>query len=331
MRRGIALATMVVLLLSACAGEEEEGAPVSLADMSANDILDRVVEAASSLDSIQEERSSTSITHELPPFPDFPEGGTIEGLIDLPQESTTRTLRIQVGEDSYTRYLPDPSDDFCDEEPEACEGTSGLMDGDLTYKGVSYFRNPQTGEWVDESTCYNAGAVSGCSMAFAEIEEESLFEESACPAAEQWSGYDMVPKGAEQAAYSYYNFLFGLVRESERLDDEVSDGVSLVHIRGAVNFEFPDPYDPPEELLAIYEECGIEVPTPDPEFAKISEWMPDRNEGEFEMWIDEDFHIRRLTFEGRSYNGDRLIQTDTEEATYSLFNEAALPGPLPSS
>lgn len=329
MRLGIALGTVIVLLFSACANAEEEGAPESMAEMSADAILDQVVAAASSLASIKEERSSTSITHELPPFSYFTEGVTVDGP-ELPQESTTRTLRIQVRDDSYTRNIPDLSD-FCDEAPEDCAGRLGLMDEELTYNGKFYFRDPQTGEWIDEEMCYSTSPSSGCSIAVAEMEAESLFEEGACPAAEQWFGYDMVPKGTEQAAYSYYNFLFGLVRESERLDDEVSDGISLVHIRGAVTFEFPDPYAPPEELLAIYEDCGIEVPTPDPEFARISEWMPDRNEGEFEMWIDEDFHIRRLTFEGRSYNGDRLIQTDTEDVTYSLFNEAALPGPLPSS
>lgn len=333
MRIGIALAAAIAILLAACAGEEEEGAaPDSIADMSAADILNRVVEAASYLNSIQEERSSTSISHELPPLPDLP-AGALEGTIDLPQESTTRTLRIHVGEDSYARYRPEPPAGFCDEQPAACKDVPGFMDEELRYRGKSYFRNPETGEWVkwpDPGECFNTGSGSACSGAAIYLETTHVpFEPGDCPAAEHWFGYGMVPGATEQAAYTYYAFDFASIRESERLDDEVLDGVSLVHIRGALGFDFPDPYNPPDELAAIFEECGIELPTPDPESDRFSEWMPNRNEGEFEMWIDKDFHIRRLTFEGRSYNGDRLMQTDREEATYSLFNQAQLPGPLP--
>lgn len=331
MRPAIAFAALAFLLAS-CSSAEEEGTPDSPAELSASDILDRVVEAASHLGSIQEERSSTSITHEMPPFIDIPEGADIEGSLELPQGSTSRTLRIQVGDDSYTRSSPEPPAGFCDEQPEACRDGPSFMDEQLLYRGKSYLRNPETGNWVkwpEPGECLNLSSGFSCSGAATYLEAESIFESGECPAAEHWFGSDIVPDAAEQAANSLYNFAFILAGETEHLGDEISDGVSLVHIRGTLNFDFPDPYDPPEELLAIYEECGIEVPTPDPEFDRMRIWMPDRNEGEFEMWIDQDFHVRRLTFEGRSYNGDRLIQTDREEATYSLFNEAKLPGPLP--
>ncbi len=331
MRLGLILAAVSIVSLAACSGEEEEATPRSIGDLSAREILDRVVDAASSLASIREERSSTSITHELPPFMDFPEGVTFEGAIELPQESTTRTLRIQVGEDSYTRYMPDRSDVFCDGAPETCEDISGFMDENLTYRGRFYFHDPESGEWVDEETCYNTGSVSGCSIAIGEIEAEPLFEDGECPAAEHWSGYDDLPEFADYAIFAYYAFDFDSVQESKRLGDEVSDGTRLIHIGGTLRRDLPDPYDPPEELAAIYEECGVKLPTPDPEFERLSTWMPDRNEGEFELWVDEDFHIRQLVFEIRSYNGDRLIQTEQAEADFSLFNEAELPGPLPSS
>ncbi len=146
MRRGIALAFIIVLLLSACAGEEEEGAPVSIGDSSARDTLDEVVAAATSIDSVRVETTQTDTQHVS--FPGMDNG----------EPQTSRGIRIITTDGLYGLDETVLEDD-CPPGADWCASSPFPMDETLWYKGKFYIRAPDGG-WINPETCQTSS--SGC-------------------------------------------------------------------------------------------------------------------------------------------------------------------------
>lgn len=128
-----------------------------------------------------------------------------------------------------------------------------------------------------------------------------------------------------------YSFEFLWLTNLQRVESE-SDGSDLIQIRGTIDEPFWSLGLSPE-IEAIYAECGIDpkeqfdladIPTP------MRDYFPDRFKGEADIWLDPTtFYVHRLEWRLGSLNGERLITTTSTDSLYSLFNNAALPGPLP--
>ena len=338
MRRYIALASILVLLLSACAGEEEEGAPVSIGDMSARDILDEVVAAATSIDSVRVETMQTDTQH-ASPFP-----GTDDG-----EPQTSRGIRIITADGLYGLDETVLEDD-CLPGADWCASSPFPMDETLWYKGKFYIRAEPDGEWVDPTKCEASPTACGGTgfgfdlggstsvVAYAEIPNILTGGDAAaadCDALRATPDPDATidPSALEAMnfdATALYSMDFQNLSDVELMGEEVVGSVATVHLKGKTSMDFDD-FGIPKEIQNLYEECGIPIPTWPPEAGMFEDYLPTRLETEFEVWVDDALHIIRLESTSRSYRGDRLLSTSTTDATYSLFNEADLPGPLPSS
>jgi hypothetical protein len=301
----------VLGLLAACDARDEEEASIAPAEeLSATEVLQRVIDAENSITSIREDRTDISTQ------PGFPAGGESTD----PEES--RLVRIQVGEDYYDKHeFVGP--DFCEGDPDPdCPDFASPREETLWYNGETYYRAGD--RWVvePESGCINTGQFSSCSMA---IEHEILGTDSGgfieCPAL----------ASAEPVEISQvYSFDFSWLTAPERVAD--GDESDLVHIKSTIDESFWS-FGLPPEIEAAYAECGI-----DPEEAfgpgdvppEVSDYFPERFKCQADIWIDPaTFYVHRLDFQLDSLNGDRVIATNRIAAAYSLFNEAELPGPLP--
>ncbi len=133
--------------------------------------------------------------------------------------------------------------------------------------------------------------------------------------------------------YSYLSGLYGFdvsqLADLVRVEDETIGGHESIHLKG----EFARPFPPYlEQLNRAYAECGIATPKSDSGSEFMHSLFPDKEMGTFEAWIgSEDFYIYRLEIESEVLKGERIIHSERTESTYSLFNEAELPGPFPTT
>lgn len=119
-------------------------------------------------------------------------------------------------------------------------------------------------------------------------------------------------------------------------DSNVGDAARNARVQAILGFELEKLVEvslsPPAEdgLLHIHVKwrilTGAIVPPPREE---APDDPPTRGEGAIELWVDDAYHVRRRSWTIDSYSGDRLLSSQQMESTFSLFNEAELPGPLP--
>jgi hypothetical protein len=302
-------ALILLAFLVACDPRSEE--EVSLApavDQSPAGIIERIREAEKSITSLREDRTHISTQQAAP-----------TGESDTtPQETTS--IRIQVGEDSYTKYeFIQP--DLCD-YGFPCEDIFSPLDENLFYNGDFYYRDRSGTGWVTEP----AFGCPGDDQTIACLEGSGGFIGVAyaadCPALESIG---------EIGPSRIYSFDFSWLKDPEQVEDD-SDGSGLTHIRAVID-QPSWPFGLSPEIEAAYAECGIdssefygeqEIP------AEIRANMPDRLKGIADIWVDPvTFFVHRIDWSLDMFNGDRLIQSDKTIAQLSLFNEAELPGPLP--
>jgi hypothetical protein len=315
----------LLALLSACdpRSEEETNLPPA-AELTAAEIVQQVVDAEKTITNIREDRTDISTQLAAP-----------MGEVDS-RPDETRSVRIQAGDDLYTKLDYGGAEDFCEGDPE-CEEPSFPFDETLYYRGTAYVRD-RSGAWVLEPE-------SGCP----ENDPSVFCTEVARVPVEHWEGTDgsggMIGTGgfietAEEcpALASYappervpvYSFEFSWLTNPEVIEAGAEDG--LIHVRGTISESFSS-FGLPPELEAIYAECGIELPDPF-EGSDIPDmfrdFIPERYEGVADIWVAPDtFFVHRVDWTLDMINKERTIQSDQTSSRYSLFNEAELPGPLP--
>lgn len=223
------------------------------------------------------------------------------------ERTETHSLRIRVGKDTYERV-----------------GSEEPWDEELAYKGVEYYRD-EHGPWktLDESdSFYLFGNVTGEGDTESISRVKGTMVTEAVPAAGSgdWN---------QTLLSKLYAIDFNQFRDAEVLAERAIDGRRVIGL--SVSYTMPlGPYI--EDMVSKLFPPGVEINDQNGVLDKLQEEMatlPDKLSAKQVVWVGEDYRVYRVDMEGASYRDDVEITTYTIAQTYTRFNEAELPGPLP--
>lgn len=226
----------------------------------------------------------------------------------MPKQGTSRLTQIVVGDDRYRR-----GDIESGELAEHVRAILGEPMESLHYRGVEYVRDPRYGDWLkllprdDRTTAFSHTiSVEG------DVPDPltDLFSE------EERKRLDRLLL-AEVAQIETY----------ERTDGEGGGPGSLVRVSGQSAKTIERQQLPDIEDL---EKSAIIAPETRAELARFLSNVPNRFQQTVELSIDESsLLVHRLEWTLEGFRDDRIVHRFHSRRTFSLFNEAELPGPLP--
>jgi hypothetical protein len=299
------------LVLAACDDDEEL---TSQDGMSASEVLERTNEALLAVTSVRTETASVDGGF---PAIEIPEFGTSEA--QPPEASFTLSIEDSSGR-RYSRDLDPPPESCVDLDKECltaildeCRAadtdcTEDLLSESLWIGDALYHRKASDGAWTNESESEGCDE-SGCWLS------HTLTVDQVCGPSPS-----LLPTATPVFSLAS---LFTLTSDYERLDDEVIDGATLIHLRGKVLD--PREFTPPPGC-----ETPVDTgPTPSLDF-DFSEWAPNRLGGFFDTWIDPVTYLpARSLFDFGGYRDDREVWRSASLSVASDYNTAQIPGPLP--
>jgi len=216
------------------------------------------------------------------------------------ERSEERSRVIRVGGDSY----------------EWSNRENALVgEEELTYKGQKYYREKAGDSWKTEEELGWLVLASGTREAFVEVDESRVWDETL---------------GSETWQLDFNPFL-----EAERLEDQKSEGRVFIRLSteesvpltGPALEEMQEKIFPPSSLTQNSEG---EVAKALAEFREQFAKGPDNLSLHQELFISQDdFRLHRVLVEGVASKEGVATESFVETGSYSRFNEAELPGPLP--
>lgn len=215
------------------------------------------------------------------------------------ERTETHSLHIRVGEDSYRKL----------------DGESWPWNEVLHFSGVDYYRD-EDGTWKTEDQVVDwAGGHIYAEMGRFELEGALPWNQSLVSEA--------------------YALDFNEFRDADVLDERVLDGRRVIGLSAESTTPIPEMWM--EDIESQIFPSGVAIEDPDGLLEAALEDMreelakaPDSIWHKQVIWIGvDDFRVYRVEMDGATYREGVEIGTYTITQTYSLFNQASLPGPLP--
>lgn len=305
---------LLLASLAACDPRtEEEASSIPAQEMSPEDIIRAVLDAEKGIDSIRIDTTA------------------IKEQRGHHEESTD--FEIRVGDDHYSKTVTrgpsfrETACDFvgpekCAEQLAYCEEWADCDEPhideyeSLYFRGEFYDRDAESGRWTTPNASEMVDVLVG---------EDG-------PGT---GGYLEVEDTSNPGEWDYlFSDLYGFSIQPSTLrvlDEEVRDGRPAIRVSG--DLWFPDNQEATDIAAELEnhlrETIGQSGDLPE-EFRESLEQIPNRHTGTFELWVDPDsFLVYRMESLFKGWRDDRLVSSERRSSNFSLFNEAALPGPLP--